>query len=122
MTVHTQTEVTKKVLIHGGDQTLLATREAILAKQGLEVEIALGAVDLPATLLERRPSLLVICSSLSTEDQVRDLQIARSVEFSPKCLLIRSGSSLKVSPSEVHSTLEWFDGPEKFVSCVKQLI
>jgi DNA-binding NtrC family response regulator len=112
----------KRVLIHGGDPTLLDTRRQILSLHGFNVETVLNGSVLVNLIHSKRPDLLIVCSSLPPDLQERDVRAALAVQPKVKCLVIHPGTPDDALVNEADQLFFPFDGPERFVSQVCNLL
>ncbi|MBB5058104.1 DNA-binding response OmpR family regulator [Granulicella aggregans] len=114
--------MSKRVLIHGADPTLLETRRRILSLDGIAAETVLNGSIMVDLIRAKRPDLLIVCSSLPLDLQQRDVRAASAVRPKVRCLVLaphrHTGSEISDADTVVHP----FDGPERFVSEVRKLL
>jgi hypothetical protein len=59
----------KRILIYGRDGVLVKTRRQVFASNGISTETAMDRLRVEQFLTTTRTDLLVLCSSLSVEEQ-----------------------------------------------------
>lgn len=112
----------KKVLIHGGDVTLLETRRQILLKGGLDVDTILNRSVLVDQIAASKPDLLVLCSSLPSDVKQHDLEVAHSTRPQLKCLVVDAPTHPESTGTAQDTIFPAFDGPERFLKTVFELL
>ena len=79
----------KRIMVCGADKTLVETRRAILAKAGYKVFACMSAGESRSEIKSSEVDLLVLCSSLSREQQCQLLDISHKVRPGEKSLVRR---------------------------------
>ncbi len=72
------------IVICGNDPTLLLTRKLVLEHAGLRVVAVLGLSRLPESAMER----LLLCSSLSSLEQIEAIRVTRTKRPKAKILVV----------------------------------
>jgi len=114
--------MSKRVLIHGADPTLLETRRQVLSLHGLVVDTVLNGSILVDLIQTKRPDLLVVCSSLPPELQQRDVRAALAVRPEVKCFVVSHRSQNDSGTNDACQEFYGLDGPERFVTAVQKML
>jgi CheY-like chemotaxis protein len=111
----------KRILVCGTDKTLIETRRAILARSGYEVEThtVLAADRIPAS---PEVDLLVLCSSLSRDQQLTLLDQSHKERPGQKNLVVIAGKQDDRISLPVDVPFTALDGPVKFMKQVDSLL
>ena len=114
--------MSKRILIHGADPTLLETRRLVLARAGFAVETVSDKSNLTGLLQALRPDLLVVCSSLSLDSQQADVRAAHAIRPRLRCVVV---SPLPLNASEIGDAdvvFHPFEGAASFIVEVQRLL
>jgi hypothetical protein len=106
------------VLMCGKDPFLLETRRLVLASEGLLVSCVLGLYDLEHVLQNSHAHLILLCHSLSPEEQEQAcVKIRRT---SPESHILLLSTYDRMVPRAT-SVVNCFDGPERLISAIAEL-
>ena len=114
--------MSKRILIHGADPILLETRRRILSLNGFVVETVLNGSVLADLMQTKRPDLLVVCSSLPSESQQRDVRAANALRPKVKCLVVDPRTHTGSELIDADAVIPALDGPARFVTEVERLV
>ncbi|MBB5060544.1 DNA-binding NtrC family response regulator [Granulicella aggregans] len=114
--------MSKRILIHGADPILLETRSRILSLNGFAVETVLNVSILADLIQSRRPDLLVVCFSLPSDSQQRDVRAANALRPKVKCLVVDPRIHNGTEIIEADAVFHAFDGPAMFITEVEKLV
>jgi DNA-binding NtrC family response regulator len=112
----------KRILVCGADETLVETRRSILARSGYEVgtyTVLTAADRIPAS---PEVDLLVLCSSLSRDQQLTLLDQSHEERPGQKNLVVIAGKQDDRISSAEDIPFTALDGPAKFVKQVDSLL
>lgn len=112
--------MTKRLLLCGNDEALLETRRAILALEGYDVTV--GKPSIMSKMAEVQADLLILCSSLSRDEQRTLLERSHESQPTLKTLIVVTGRQDDPPPSPIDTPFFAFDGPERFVKQCRSLL
>ena len=109
-------------MVCGADKTLVETRRAILARAGYKVLACTSAGESRSEIESSEVDLLVLCSSLSREQQCQLLDISHKVRPGEKSLVVMARHRVELSPSSIDIPFQALDGPAHFMNQVASIL
>jgi DNA-binding response OmpR family regulator len=111
-----------RILVCGSNETLVETRCRILEKAGYEVTACNAHTAKEEISATKKFDLLILCSSLSRDEQLSLIEISHEERPGKKNLIVYAGNPDDRLSSSADVSFPAFDGPVRFVTQVISLI
>ena len=108
----------KKLLMCGVDLPLLTTREAVLRHNNFETSAAYGLDSLTAGIAGGAIDLVILCHTLSEQDQVLAMSLIREHQPSAKILVLTTSGTKEFAGC---ASLNTDEGPRALIEKARQL-
>ena len=107
-----------EVLVCGTDADLLRTRASVLSSAGFQVQSVFGVAELERYSRETSPALIILCHSLSPQDQTTASEYAGRVW--PDCPVLFLNARNTGIPA-AGTCFNTFEGPAKLIEISRRL-
>lgn len=105
------------ILIYGRDLSLLETRGWVLERAGYASFLALKLEEVEQIAASQPIALLLLCHTLSPEDEVDAMQAVGKIRPGIRNLLVTANTFVAVS-ARGERTVSAFDGPRAMIAAV----
>ena len=107
------------ILVCGNDKDLLETRALVLASAPFEVEMVIGIEALRSRHIDVKTRLIVLCHSLSDQEQSEAAQQVQ--QALPKTPILTLNSLARRSSLLSSATMDPFEGPRAMIALSRKL-